>query len=167
MPNLSNYGNIFHNFFCVCCDISEKKVPIISYILYICSDTSEINQQVCLCWVRYHHRDRNSSFCIRTKLINDYHQINFNVCQTSPSVLQSTTNWWCSGLQQLGIHIWEMVAPLVAIDSVRPSLPDVDGIFDTSFQFWVFDWQFHTFPINGVVTHCHMVCPCRLVVFCL
>ena len=42
---------------------------------------------------------------------------------TSSSV-HHRANSRCGGrLQQLGIHIWEMVVPLVAIDGVRPCLP--------------------------------------------
>ena len=52
--------------------------------------------------------------------------------QTSSPELLSATTRWGGRLQQLGIYI-EIIAPLVAIDGVRPCLPYADGLSDTSF----------------------------------
>ena len=51
--------------------------------------------------VRVRLFNRNCSFCIRIKLVNSYQHINFDVYQTSSSVLLSTTTRWGGGLQQL------------------------------------------------------------------
>ena len=78
----------------------------------------------------------NCSFCIRTKVINSYQQINFNVYQTSSSVLLTTTTRWGGSVQQLGIHIWKMVTMLRPSSKLRACDPtflisDADGFPDT------------------------------------
>ena len=88
--------------------------------------------------------------------------------QTSSSVLMTATTRWGGRLQKLGIHIWEMVAPIIAIDGMRPCLPDADGLSDTSFcPIQVLGWQLHSFSINGMVADHNIVCQCRLVMFYL
>ena len=60
----------------------------------------------------------------------------------------------CCRLQQLGIHIQELVAPVVAIDGMWPGLPDPDGLPDMSFvPIWVIGWQLQTFLVGGVIAY--------------
>ena len=67
--------------------------------------------------------------------------------QTSSVLLTSTTKWG-SRLQQLGIHIWEIVVPLIMIDGMRPCLPNADDLSDISFcPIRVLGWQLNSVPI--------------------
>ena len=76
--------------------------------------------------------------------------------QTSSPVLLTATTRWGGTLQQLGIHIREMTAPLIAIDGMKPCHPDADGLSDTSFcPIWVLGWQLNSFPINRMVADRH------------
>ena len=62
------------------------------------------------------------SFSTRTKLIIFTIKLISMSNQTLSSVLLKATTWWGSRLQQLEIHIREIVAPLVAVDGMRPCL---------------------------------------------
>ena len=82
---------------------------------------SESEGKVINCSVEYNtdsSMNGNCSLCIRTNLVNSYQYINFDIYQTSSSVLLTTTSRWGSGLQQLGINILVMVLPFVTIDGM-------------------------------------------------
>ena len=78
--------------------------------------------------------------------------------QTSLSVLLRATTRWGGRLQQLGIHIRKMVAPLVTVNSIcGPAFVMQMASLNPIFIQSVFGWYLDSFSINGVVADGNLV----------